>query len=88
MRWIRGPTAPTLSASGHAGVPDSDGAEARLAHQPASTSATGTRQAYVSDEIVSLNPVGSVTSKARLPHGVSCGSESSVTPAALARLAI
>ena len=41
----------------------------------------------ISDETVSLNPLGSVTSKARVPHGVSCGSLSRVTPAAFARAA-
>ena len=40
-----------------------------------------------SDEIVSLNPVGSVTSNARAPHSVSRGSESRVMPAAFARAA-
>ena len=39
------------------------------------------------EEIVSLNPLGSVTSNARLPHSVSCGSESRATPAFLARAA-
>ena len=39
------------------------------------------------DETVILNPVGSVTSNARLPHSVSCGSESSFTPDCLARAA-
>ncbi len=42
----------------------------------------------VGDEIVSRNPLGSVTSNARLPHSVSCGSESSLMPAAFARVAV
>ena len=43
---------------------------------------------YISEEIVILKPLGSVTSNAREFHSVSCGSASSFTPAALARDAI
>jgi hypothetical protein len=39
------------------------------------------------DAIVSRNPLGSVTSKARVPQSVSCGSFASVMPAFFARAA-
>jgi hypothetical protein len=47
-----------------------------------------TAYAGVSEKIVSRNPLGSLTSNARLFHSVSCGSDLSVMPAFLARLAI
>jgi hypothetical protein len=43
--------------------------------------------AYGSEEIVSVNPLGSVTSNARVPHSVSWGSVPRVTPAFLASAA-
>jgi hypothetical protein len=42
---------------------------------------------YSLEEIVSLNPLGSVASNARLPHGVSCGSVSSTIHAFFASAA-
>ena len=42
---------------------------------------------YMGDPIVSLNPLGSVTSKTRLPQSVSCASVSSEMPAFFARSA-
>ncbi len=66
------------------------GYDAMLTHAAVwAASRLGGRPAYVAagDAMVSANPLGSVTSKAREPHSVSCGSFVSVMPAAFARAA-